>query len=183
MLDRYAQPENDPARLAERREVLTDQLAWLADEAEALAPLLADLPEWAVSETALPGERSVRAALARIAALDAGPRYAWLRALAAAPAGAAPALQGDEPVLDAADVAARSLRELLADVRSARTALLERLAGLSESVWAAEATLDGEPATLYDVTLRIARDDADELRAIAYRLHEATVGGSLGGGR
>jgi hypothetical protein len=177
-LDRYAQPESDPRRLAERREALTDQLAWLSDEAAALGPLLADLPDWALSQTAMPGERSVKEALAHIAALDRGPRLGWLSAIAGAPA---PALTSVEPELDAESVAALSLAELLAEVSAARGALLEQLAAVPPDTWAAGATLDGEPATLYDVALSIARHDADELRALAYRLHEARLSSRAAG--
>ena len=171
-LDAYAQPESDPSRLAERREALTDQLGWLSEEAAALGPLLADLPDWALSQTAMPGERSVKEALAYIAALDRGLRLSWLRAIAGEPA---PALTTAEPSLGAEAVSARPLAELLEDVSSARAALLEQLTALAPDAWAAAATLDGEPATLYDLALLIARHDADELRALAYRLHEARL--------
>ena len=177
-LDSYARPEADPRRLAERREALTDQLAWLSDEAAALGPLLEDLPDWAISQTAMPGERSVKEALAHIAALDRGPRLSWLRAIADA---SAPALVTAEPVLDVEAVVALSLGELLEEVSAARAALLEQLTAVPPDSWAAGATLDGEPATLYDVALSIARHDADELRALAYRLHEARLSSRAAG--
>ncbi len=171
-LDRYARPDDDPRRLAERRDALRDQLAWLADEAAALGPLLEDLPDWAISQTAMPGERSVKEALAYIAALDRGPRLSWLRAIVEMQA---PALMSSEPSLEADSIAAKPLAVLLQEVGAARGALLERLATVPAEAWGADATLDGEPATLYDIALSIARHDADELRALAYRLHEARL--------
>jgi hypothetical protein len=177
-LDRYAHPEADPRRLAERREALMDQLAWLADEAAALGPLLEDLPDWAISQTAMPGERSVKEALAHIAALDRGPRLDWLRALSG---GSAPALTSDDPSLDAEFVASRPLGELLEEVGAARSALMDQLAQVAPDSWGTPATLDGEPTTLYDMALAIARHDADELRALAYRLHEARLSSRAAG--
>jgi hypothetical protein len=173
-LDRYAGPDTDPRRLAERRELLIDQLAWLIDEAAALGPLLAGLPEWALSQTALPGERSVKSALARIAALDRGPRTDWLRALAAG----REELTREEPAVDEAGVADERLDALLDDVRSSRADLVALLRAVPEASWQNPASLDGTPGTLFDVAMSIARDDADELRGLAYRLHDAGIASS-----
>jgi hypothetical protein len=152
--------------------MLRDQLAWLMDEAAALSPLLRELPDWALAESALAGERSVKGALARMAALDAGPRTAWLRSFSSAEAAD---LRAEEPAgLD--DPAARGVEELLDGVRDARAGLLAVLATVADEDWSREATLDGEAVTLYEVALRIAREDADELRGLAYRLHEARPG-------
>ena len=56
ILDDFAHPRADSRTLAERREMLRDQLAWLMDEAAALSPLLRELPDWALAESALAGE-------------------------------------------------------------------------------------------------------------------------------
>lgn len=169
-LDRYVGPERDPARLAERREALLDQLGWLTDEAEALGPLLAGLPAWALTAAPMPGDRSVKEALARLAALDRGPRRRWLDRLAAEDE---PALDSAEPAADPEGAGERAVEDLLADLRAARQSLLDVLAALPADVWGRPATLDGAAVTLYDLTLGIARHDADELRALAYRLHES----------
>ncbi|HLA63901.1 MAG TPA: DinB family protein [Rhodothermales bacterium] len=161
-LDRYA---TDAGGQAERRAALVDQLNWLADEAAALGPLLAGLPEWALAQTALPGERSVKAALARLAVLDRTVYPGWLDA----PEGAE--LSRDEP--DVAGAEDHPLADLLAELQSARAALVARVEALPVADWDRPAVLDGAPATRYDVLLAIVRHDADELRALAYRLHEA----------
>ncbi len=167
-LDRYAGPAADAARKQERREALLDQLGWLADEAGALGPLLANLPEWAVAQTALPGERSVKEALAHLAQLDRTVYPHWLDRLADEDT---PALALGEPErLDAEDA---PLADLLADVQAARTALIEKATAVPAEVWDRPATLEGAPVTLYDVVLAVTRRDADELRSLAYRLHEA----------
>lgn len=162
-LDRYAAA--DPAGQGERRAALVDQLGWLADEADALGPLLADLPEWALAQTALPGERSVKAALARLAVLDRTVYPGWLDA----PDGAD--LTRDEP--DVSGAADHPLAELLAELKAARAALVDRVEAIPEADWDRTAVLNGAPATRDDVLLAIVRHDADELRALAYRLHEA----------
>lgn len=165
-LDQYREPANAPETMAARREALLDQLGWLADEAEALAPLLGTLPAWALEQTPLPGERSVNATLAHLAALDRTVHPGWLDQL----------LAEDEPTwtdeaLDGSPEGA--VETLLDELRAARAAFIARVEAVPEADWTRTGTLNGEPAVLYDLLLRIVRRDADALRTLAYRLNEA----------
>lgn len=164
-----------PARSERRdvpREALLDQLSLLCDEAEALAPLLARVPEPLLTERVL-DERSILEAFAHLEALD---RTVYPDRLARAVAGESPRLPDPEatdgtPHETAADA--------LVALRDARSALLDAFAALPPEAWSAEAlftdheTGDALPGTVADFALAIAQHDAAVLRMIAYRLHEA----------
>jgi hypothetical protein len=181
-LDRYREPLRDPAALAERRAALLDQLGWLADEVAALAPLLAGLPAWALEGAPLPGDRSLKETLVYLARLDREVYPGWIARLEAeerpalVPTGAEP--EEGANARDPGSGPGQGLDALVEDVRSARAALVARVGALPEEVWAREATLEDAPVTLYDLLLRVVRHDADVLRALAYRLHEAQLTGS-----
>jgi hypothetical protein len=173
-LDDYAEPRRSEADWSARRGVLTDQLGWLIDEADALGPLLKPLPEEVLVTAPLPGERSVVATLALIAGLDREVRTPQIAAFAQGDSNLAfsPA---DEAALLADDVDRRPLDEVLAEVKAERRALLDTLGTVEHDAWHREATWGGETLTLFDLALHIARRDADELRTLAYRLHEARL--------
>ena len=170
-LDRYAEPPRDAATLAARREALLDQLGWLEDEAAALAPLLAGLPAWAVAQAPLPTDLSAKQTFAWLATLDRDVYPGWLRRVQSE---SGPAL--DTPEAGAPEAANdRALDDLLADLRAARADLRRQLAGVPAQAWSRRATLDGAETDLYGVALAIVQRDADHLKEIAYRLHEADL--------
>ena len=170
-LDRYAEPSREPAVLAARRAALLDQLGWLTDEAAALAPLLGALPAWAVDQAPLPDQPTAKEVFAGLAALDRDVYPAWLDALAAdeTPALSLPALPGTDGAND------RPLDDLLADVRAARTDLVARVESIEPDAWERRAVLDGTETDLYGLALAVVRHDADRLKDLAYRLHEADL--------
>lgn len=170
-LDQYREPSRDPAVLAARREALLDQLGWLSDEADALGQALAALPDWMLTETALPGERSAKSMFAHLAALDRDVYPQWVERLVAQDAPALDDLQAPDD--DAANE--RPLDDLLATIREQRAALLTTIQTVPDGDWDRTATLDGESVSLYDLALRIVRHDADAMRTLAYRLHEANL--------
>ena len=175
-LDDYQAPLRGEATLAKRRAALTHQLGWLGDEAAALGPLLATLPAWAVEQAPLPTDLTAKQTFAALAALDRETYAGWLDALDAG--GAPPDLARPDPLpgLEAAD---RPLDVLLADIQAARGALTARVAALDAEAWARPAVLhaDGTAAAtdLYGVVLHIVRFDADRLKELAYRLHDADL--------
>ena len=171
MLDRYAEPRRDAATLAARREALLDQLGWLEDESTALAPLLAALPTWAVEQAPMPGDLTAKETFAALAALDRDVYPDWLARLQAedAPAFTSPTPAGPEGAND------RSLDDLLTDLRAARAAFREAMTAVPAEAWSRAATLDGEATDLYGLALSIVQRDADHLKTLAYRLHQADL--------
>ena len=173
-LDAYMKPRVDAATLTARREALLDQMGWLEDEATALGPLLGALPPWAVDQAPLPTDLSVKNTLAALALLDRDVFAAWFDA-ALAPVGAeAPALSIPRP-LPAPPPTEASLDALLADVAAARRDLRARAAVVPPDAWSRPLTVDGTATDLYGAVLRLVQHDADRLKEIAYRLHEADV--------
>ena len=178
-LDDYAETIRDADTLAKRRAALIHQLGWLADEAAALGPLLAALPAWAVEQAPLPTDLTAKQTFAALAALDRATYPAWLDSLAAD--GAPPTLSRPDP-LPGLDTADRPLDALLQDIRDARAALEARVAALDADAWDRPAVLlglaaDGDAVAtdLYGVVLDIVRYDADRLKELAYRMHEADL--------
>ena len=171
-LDRYAAPPRDAKTLAARREALLDQLGWLEDEAAALAPLLADLPAWAVDQAPLETELSAKETFAALEALDRDVYPAWLARLQAEDA---PELATPAPLPRVEGANDRTLDALLADLRAARADLRRTLEAVPPEAWGRRAVLDGTPTDLYGLALAIVQRDADHLKALAYRLHEADL--------
>ena len=170
-LDQYRTPANAPETLAARREALLHQLGWLADEAGALGPLLEGLPAWALEQTALPEERSVKETLARLTALDRAVYPRWIERILAEEQ---PTLASAEAAVDS-DVNTQAVGALLEALQATRAHLLAAIETVPEANWSRTALLDGETVTLYDLVLRIVRHDAEELRTLAYRLYEAKL--------
>ncbi len=154
---------------ADRRDALLDQLRYLVTEADALAPLLARLPE-GILTASLPGERSVLATLAHLAALDRDVYLPRLQAIVAEDEPAFPEPQ------DPAGTERDALDEALADVRAARTELIGAFERLPDDAWARAAVFpDGERRDVVGFAFAIAHHDAAELRRVAYRMHESKL--------
>ena len=169
ILDAYASPLADDA---DRRAALVDQLGWLEHEAAVLAPLLDALPAWAVRQAPMPTDLSAAETFAAFAAYDRAVASAWLDA---AVAGDGRDLATPDPLPLPAGAADAPLADLLADVQAARADLRARLGSLPAEAWDAPFSVDGVPTTLAAALLGLCRRDADALRALAYRLHEADL--------
>ncbi len=170
-LDRYAQPRRDAATLAARREALLDQLGWLEDEAAALAPLLAALPAWATDQAPMPGDLTAKEVFASIAATDRDVTTGWVERVQAeeAPELATPEPHGTEGAND------RPLTDLLADLKGARAGLRQSFEAAPAAAWSRPLVLDGTPTDLYGLALAVVQRDAERLKELAYRLHEADL--------
>lgn len=172
-LDRYRTLPEDPEARRTQREALVEQLGWLADEVMALAPLLGALPDWALEQAPLPGEQSIKETFSALARRDRAVHSRWVEQFVAEKS---PAL--DDAEAEPADEANREpLDVLLADLHEARAAFRAQIAQVPESNWSRQALIAAESVTLYDLALRIVRHDADVLRTLAYRLHEAKLTG------
>ena len=172
-LDRYREPSREPSVLAARRAALVEQMRWLGAEAEALGPLLSTLPAWALDQTPVPEERSVKETLAALAELDRQTYPAWLDQVEAG---------GEPPVLTTPDLSGlaegangRELDDLLGAVREHRQPLADRVEAVPAETWDRPLVLDGEETDLYGLILTLVRRDADELKTLAYRLHGADL--------
>ena len=172
MLDRYASPPRDAATLAARRDALLDQLGWLEDEAAALEPLLADLPAWAVEQAPLPTSLSAKETFAALEALDRDVYPDWLRRVQAEDG---PHLQTPDPLPGTDGANDTALDALLERVRRQRAALREAWTAVPAEAWSRPVVLDEEPTDLYGLALAVVRRDADHLKELAYRLHEADL--------
>ena len=170
-LDRYAEPRRDAATLAARRAALIDQLGWLEDEAAALAPLLADLPAWATDRAPMPGDLTAKETFAQLAAWDRDVTPDWLQRVQAEemPALAMPAAQAVDGAND------RPLDDLLTDLRHARAALRQSAEAIPAPAWSRRLTLDGQETDLYGLMLALVQRDAEHLKTLAYRLHQADL--------
>lgn len=150
---------------ADRREALLDQLGYLEAEVEALAPLLARLPADYLAAS-MPGERSVLATFAHLAALDEVYAERLRRFVAE-----------DAPTFETADpdgVLHDALDPALNAVGTARRTLVDAFRSLAPTDWARTATFpDGERRDVADFALAIVHHDAAELRRLAYRMHES----------
>lgn len=171
-LDQYSEPRRNAATLAARREALLDQLGWLEDEAAALAPLLAALPAWAVEQAPLPTDLSAKETFAALTALDREVYPAWIARLQAEDA---PALATPDPLPGTDGANDRSLDDLLGDLRQAREALRHTVEAVPAEAWSRRGVLDGRETDLYGLTLAIVQRDAEYLKELAYRLHEADL--------
>ena len=95
----------------------------------------------------------------------------------AAPTDGAALPEGDGAATSAGDGGAnsRSLDDLLGDLRAARAALRQSFQAVLPEAWTRTLVLDGQPTDLYGLALAVVQRDADRLKNLAYRLHEADL--------
>lgn len=169
-LDSYNETHRDEETLTHRREALIGQLEWLINEAEVLKPLLAELPEWALEKAPTEERRSVKESIALLHAMDEQVTLTWL---AQVQSGAAASFETPETLsLDTeSDVSA-----LLDRLRASRSRVVQWFREWDEQRWARSLRVDGQETDFYGLALAITQRDADVLRDVAYRLHEADLG-------
>ena len=170
-LDAYAEPRRDAATLAARRTALVDQLGWLEDESAALVPLLADLPAWATDQAPMPGDLTAKETFVQLAVWDRDVTSEWLRRALAEDA---PELVTPEPQAQpgAND---RPLPDLLTDLQGARVGLRQQVEAIDPDAWSRRVVLDGAETDLYGLVLAVVQRDAEHLKTLAYRLHQADL--------
>lgn len=168
-LDSYDEPLRDEEALAHRREALLGQLEWLVSEAEALEPLLKDLPKWAFEQAPTEEARSVKETFALLHAIDERVTLTWLERLES---GGDVSLETPKalPLDTESDVAV-----LLGRLRASRSRVVEWLRKWDERQWKQSLTMDGQETNVYGLALAIAQRDADLLRDVAYQLHGADL--------
>ncbi|MEM0962065.1 MAG: hypothetical protein AAGK21_05925 [Bacteroidota bacterium] len=172
VLDDYTAPRRDAETLAARREALLDQLSWLEDEATALTPLLSALPTWATDQAPLPTDLTAKETFAALAALDRDIYPVWLDRVQSEES---PALDTPFSLPGTDGANGRDLEDLLQDLRQSRRAFRETVEAVPPEAWGRPVVLDGSETDLYGLALAIVQRDADRLRELAYRLHEADL--------
>lgn len=165
---------DSPEDRSERRAKLLDQLAHTRAEAEALKPLLADLPT-ELLESSPPEGYSTKDTLGLIAASDRAVHLPRLRRIVAE----------DEPTFEPideehlareSDWTERSVAEVLDAVRAARAELVSFLRELPPEEWERTGrTPEGEPQNVYGLAFEITQHDLVLLRSLGERMHEANL--------
>lgn len=159
----------DPETL---REALLDQLAYLVDEIEALQTVIGGLPEQIKNGRPAPDALTMKEIYGAIVTLDTEVRRSRVRQV----------VETDEPTLEPVDPDERvrdsgwneqALPDILDQVAEARQVLVDELSDRPLEDWHRAATLDGETVTLFDLVHRMTQADAERLRTLGYRLHNA----------
>lgn len=165
--------EDEPDRA---RAVLLDQLRYLIDEVEALKPLVDRVPVAVQEGRPTPDALSMKAIYGVIALRDERVHRPRLQRVAAAD-DKAPAFEpvDDEELVDEEDWDEWSLLDILDRVQSARRALVSQLDAVPAAAWSRLGRVGEETHTIYEIVHRITREDADRLRDLSYRLHEANL--------
>ena len=164
--------DSDPDRA---RAVLVDQLRYLLDEAEAVRPLVDRVPAIVQEGRPTPDELSMKEIYGALAARDEEIRMPRVEQMTAADEPPAFDPVEDDELVDGAGWNDRPLPDILDRVQSARAALVDQLETLPPEAWSCTARFGEETQTVYEVVHRIAREDADRLRDLGYRLHGANL--------
>lgn len=167
-------PKDHVQSLSDERAGLLDQLRYLISEAQALAPLLNDLPT-EVLEMRPPEGWSTKQTLGLLADCD---RQVFLPRLHRIVADDRPQVEAadEEALVEGADWNEKPVEEILAAVREARGDTVSFLDNLPPEEWARSGILpDGDPQNIYELALHITRHDLKYLRQLGRRMHEANL--------
>lgn len=160
--------------LADVREALLSQLAYLLDEIEALRGVIGRVPEAVLAGRPVPGDRTIKEMYGLVAAAD---ERVYLPRLQAMAAGTAPQYdEMDEPALAAATPWNEwAMDDIFARIEAARSRMLAFLRALPPSAWDEGARIGDAHLTVYDVAHRITQHDVRVLREAGYRLHDSRL--------
>jgi hypothetical protein len=157
------------------RAVLIDQLRYLIDEVEALKPLVERVPDVVQSGRPTPEALSMKEIYGALAMRDEQVRAPRLKQMATAENPPVFDAVEDAELVEDADWNEQPLPSILDRVQSARAALIDRLEALAPADWSCTAQFGDDIQSVYEMAHRIAREDADRLRDLGYRLHEANL--------
>ncbi len=158
------------------REAILDQLLLLKDEAAALGPLLASLPDEIVSGRPFEGTESIVEMLAGIESMDRIERRRALEAFLSIDAA------GPEIRLPHEDGAAgaESVTELLERLATGRTELVDLARRVLDEAGSRRMRVGYEELTAQELMGRFIQDDATVFRQIAERVYESKPAPSPG---
>lgn len=163
-------PEDHVDTMADRREELMGQLRYLIDEAGALGPALAQLPE-DVLETAPPDQFSVKQALGLLAD---GDRKVFRPRLHRIIAEDRPTLEplDEERIVEQGEWNQADIPDILEAVREERKELITFLENLPAGEWDREGLLpDRESQNIYELAYFIGQHDVHHLRQLGLMMH------------
>ena len=162
------------------REKLIDQLAYLADEADALQSVIRHVPQPVLETHPIPGELSVKELYAVLVRTDEAVNRPFVQALVAGtqPRRREPPVEellrddawNDVPIARILTRLARSRRHIVSICESA-----------PEESWTNTGETELGPTDLYSCLYDIVQHDVDVLRQLGERLHDARLSGRLSG--
>ncbi|MBT8400920.1 MAG: hypothetical protein KJO98_10615 [Rhodothermia bacterium] len=162
-----------------RRNLITDQLAYMVDELGALSAVLKTFPDELLEAQPFEGEPSVRDLFYQLSVHESAIRIPNLERFIAAETGK-PTLISDVDEARTEDGQNQATADVLGEVAAARTGLLELVRSADDSVWDRTARLAGEAVTMTDYLFAVVQEDVEVLRAVAQRIHESRPVGSPG---
>lgn len=161
-------------RTAETRQVLLDQLAHLSEEAAAMKRWVDLVPPQVLEGRPLDSDPSIKEIYGMLA--DCDERVYEPAVLQCTRSNEVSIEAPDEAdLLEEAAWNDMDMLDLLDRVRSARSRLVERLAGLPAELWRRKKITLGEATDVYGLAHHIIQHDALLLRTAAYRLHESKL--------
>ena len=160
--------------LADLREALLDQLAFLIEEIEALKAVADRVPEPVQEARPLPQDLSLKETYGLLATLDEAVYLPQLRRMIAEDA---PAFEAADEQALAAEAAwnEQPLTTILDRVQDARRGLLAFLRALPDDAWTRTARFAEDRRDVYGLAHHITQHDVDLLRTVGYRLHESQL--------
>lgn len=161
----------------EVRAALIDQLRYLIDEVEALKAVVDRVPSSVREGRPTPDALSMKEIYGVIARRDEHVHRPRLERIAGGEDGDAPhfAPVDDASLAEDEDWNAEPIHDILDRLQSTRRALVALLDDLPAPAWARTARIGGEVQNVYEIAYRIAQDDAERLRTLGRRLHEANL--------
>ncbi|MDX1430370.1 MAG: hypothetical protein R3282_08785 [Rhodothermales bacterium] len=153
------------------RQQIVDQVAYLLDEVAALKGVLHAVPEELLQAQPYPGEPSVRELFEMLAAREAGVRARNVERILSG--GEDVVLETNPLPLDPEEASSRTTVEVLDDLESARSRLVDRLSQCGSSAWRVVAAYDGKQVNLEDYLYGLIQEDVAVLQTAARRIHES----------
>ncbi len=162
-----------------RRDLITGQLSYLLDEISALSTVLTTFPDDLLEAQPFEGEPSVKDLFSQLATRESAIRIPNVGRFIASD-GDLPALIADAAAVVTKETKNASPADVLGEVVTARSHLLELVRSADESAWDEAARLAGEAVTMTEYLFAVVQEDVELLRAVAQRIYESKSVGSPG---
>lgn len=161
------------------RDQIAAQLAYMLDEIDALKSVLTAFPDELLEAEPYEGEPSVRDLFAQLSARESAVRIPNVERFVSA-GEEKPALIEGSHFAEAGDNGSGSTADMLSEVATARTRLLELVYSAGDADWDRTAALAGKEITFGQYLFAVVQEDVDVLKSVAQRIHESRPIGSPG---